>query len=191
MERNNGSIKVAVSSAFIGNLLQQIDLKIKMLDIKEKILCSYDFSSHEIPTNEYSFKYEEPFFDEYSLHTSGYSAPDDLDLMCCFEVVPKNAESLPSIEVIDDNEIVPDLDIICNDGGNLKVHKFVLAKQSVALKRSLEASKTEIEKNKKFKIAYSSDIVKEMIRYVYTGKVQRIIGKEMEMIQIATEVSKK
>lgn len=144
----NGDIKAAVYSAFFENILSQIFLKIMLYDVKGKIIFCKDIASDEALRNVY--KYEDLLIDERALGCMGYATPDDLDIVCCFEVIPLSMGQIVSF--IDDADRSGDLELNCSDGNNIKVHRFVLAKQSAALKRSLsEMNKSENEKSKNLK----------------------------------------
>lgn len=158
-------------------------MKIKLSDIKAKIVSSKDIKSDQVLINSYT--YEDQYIDAKTLAILGYAAPDDLKFDCCFEVVPFTLQGDAS-SISENSDMNGDLDLVCTDGNCvIQVHKLILSKQTPVLKRFLE--KPEVERTKRFKVSYTSDVVKEMVRYIYTGKVNRIIGKEKELVQIANE----
>lgn len=154
-------------------------------DIKTKIICSKDISSDKV-TNVLTdvYKVEDDLINESVLSAMGYASPDDLSIDFCFEVVTLTT-GVPNIDGEVNNG---DLDIECSDGSIIKVHQHVLEKQSKALKRSLKTKKFEIDNVKVLRVSYSSDVVKEMVRCVYTGKMNQVIGKEREQMKLANEV---
>lgn len=159
-------------------------------DIKTKIICSKDVSSDEV-TNVLTdvYKVEDVLINERVLSAMGYASPDDLSIDCCFEVVTLSTGiDMAAPGNIDGEVNSGDLDIECSDGSIIRVHQHILANQSMALKRSLKKNKFEIDNAKVLRVSYSSEVVKEMVRFVYTGKINQVTGKEREQMKLANEV---
>lgn len=158
-----------------------------MYDIKTKIVRSKKLSTDNPLILDECYTFDDVLIYEAELGALGYGSPDDLSVTCAFEVISLNFGIV--VPNIDDDVNHGDLDLVCNDGVNIKVHQFVLFNQSAALKRSLKRNKNDVDNAKLLKMSFSSDVVKEMVRYLYTGKVAKVTGKEKELMQIASEVS--
>lgn len=185
VQNTSGIVKFSVNSSFFGGFNpRQILIEKKVYNFKGNNLYSDIIESNQILGESYDI--DDYMIDESALKQLGYEKPDDLTIVCCFKVLP-NYGTFVSID--DDFEIHRgDFDLICSDGQKVKVHKNVISNQSAALKRQLKRSSSEVESCKAMKIMYPSEVVREIVRYVYTGNLNRVEGKERELLQIAAEV---
>lgn len=183
----SGTVKFSVNSSFFeGFNPRQILIERKVFNFKGMNLYSEIIASNQILGESYDI--DDYMIDESTLKNLGYEKPDDLTIVCCFEVLPNNYGTFISIDESDFEIHRGDLDLICSDGQKVKVHKNVISNQSAALKRQLKRSSSDVESCKAMKIMYPSEVVREIVRYVYTGNLNRVEGKERELLQIAAEV---
>lgn len=148
-------------------------------------------SFHEFALKSFLSEHSESFLknDEIIIfceYTVIYGKKTHLDLTYTKKSITSKKQYLSpdAFEEQFESEEFCDFTLIASCGKKLRAHKFILASQSPVFLKMLRSNMKEKEDNEVNITDIDADVLKEMLRYIYTGTIENIekISEELSMV---------